>query len=250
MKKPPLPITFLLLFGTSIFLVQHPVRAQDKIIKVDGTTQDAKILSVSGASVQVQVGTGMIGVPLASISQVIMAPPADLATAVAAYEAKDYARALPPVKSIAEKYRGLPTDWAKQAASLLGDIYVAQNDLPKAEAAYQDFLRAYPGKGSLQTDVGLARVAFSKKDYAAARQKLDPIKTQAMAFKSVSPEVAAVYSKAFYLLGQVEEAQGDLPASLQDYLRTVTWFYNDRSSVAAAQERADSLRKEHNIAVP
>ena len=231
-------------------LFSEPVLAQDRLIKTDGTTQDAKILGVSGANVEVQVGSGMIGVPLSTVSQVLMLPPADFATATAAYETKDYSAALAATKVVADKYKGLPTDWARQSTALLGDIYIALNDLPKAEAAYLDYLKAYPGKGSLQTDVGLARIAFLKKDYAAARQKLDPIKAQAMKQASPPPDLAPAYSKAFYLLGQVEEAQGDLSNSLQDYLRTVTWFCQDRTAVASAQERADALRKDHNLAVP
>lgn len=239
----------LFLIAAGLFF-QHAATAQDKIVKTDGSTLETKIVGVSGATVMAQVGSGTIGIPLATISQVTMAPPADFAEATAAYEAKDYNKALVAARAVVSKFKGLPTDWARQATALVGDIYVALNDLPKAEAAYQDFQKAYPGQGSLQTDVGLARVAFSKKNYDAAKQKLDPIKEKALALKSVPADTASAYSKAFYLLGQIEEAQGDYSNALQDYLRTVTLFPNDRVAVAAAQEKADALRKEHHIAVP
>jgi hypothetical protein len=38
--------------------------------------------------------------------------------------------------------------------------------------------------------------------------------------------------------------------ALEDYLRTVTIFHHDPASVAAAQERADALRKDRNVVVP
>lgn len=233
------------------FLVsQSAATAQDRIIKTDGSSQSVKILGVSGSSVQIQVGGGMIGVPLSTISRVEMPAPAEFAAATSAYAAKDYPKALAAMKTVTDKYKGLPVDWAREAMSLTGDIYVAMNDLPKAEGAYQDYLKAYPGKGSLHTDVGMARIAFSKKDYAAAKQKLEPIKEQALKLKNVPADVGAAYSKAFCLLGEVEEAQGNYSDALQDYLRTVTLFYHDGIAVASAQEKADTLRKERNIEVP
>ena len=248
--KPPSCISAIIVIGSACLLLGQAALAQDKLIKTNGETQDVKIMNVSGANVQIQVGGGMIGVPLSTISNVIMAPPADVAAATTAFEAKDYPSALTAAKAVVDKYRGLPTDWAQQSTALLGDIYVALNDLPKAEAAYLDYLKVYPGKGSIGTDVGLARIAFAKKDYSKARQKLDPIKEQAMKQVNVPPDLAHAYGRAFYLLGQVEEAQGDSSNALQDYLRTVTWFYQDRLATSAAQERADALRKEHNLTVP
>jgi len=49
----------------------------------------------------------------------------------------------------------------------------------------------------------------------------------------------------------VKEAEGNLPGALEDYLRTVTFFYHDRTAVATAQERADALRAAHKeVTVP
>ena len=230
--------------------LEHALYAQDKILKTDGTTQDAKITGVSGATVMIQVGAGSIGLPLSSISQVTMATPAEFSAATAAYAAKDYAKALSGAKAVSDKYKGLPVDWARQSATLTAECYIELNDLEKAEAAYLDFQKVYPGKGSMQTDIGLARIAFAKKDYATAKQKLDPIKAEALKLKNVPEEVGPAYSKAFYVIGQVEEALGNYEAALQDYLRTVTYFYHDGNAVASAQEKADTLRKEHSITVP
>lgn len=239
----------LVILAVSLVVSGH-LYAQEKIVKSDGSTQDVKVVNVTGGNVQVQVGNGVIGIPIATISQVIMAPPVEFTQAMAAYESKDFAKAAASAKIVVDKYKGLPVDWARQATAVLGDIYVEQNDLQKAETAYLDFLKAYPGKGSLQTDVGLARIAFSKKDYSAAKQKLIPIKEQALKLKNVPSDIGAAYSNAFYLLGQIEEAEGDFSNALQDYLRTVTLFYQDRIAVNSAQQKADVLRKDHNISVP
>ena len=226
--------------------VAAPLYSQETITTRDGKTQAAKIVGSNGTTVQLQVAAGMVGIPLSSITQVVMAPPPEYTLAVAAYEGKDYAKALSSMAQVAGKYKGLPTEWAQQAALRLGDIYVAQNDLAKAEAAYRDFQKFYPGLGAVQVDVCMARVAFSKKDYAAAKQKLEPLAETALKDKSVPKADGASYSQVFYLLGGIKEAEGDFPGALQDYLRTVTLFNQDHPAVSSAQEKADALRKAHS----
>jgi tetratricopeptide (TPR) repeat protein len=224
--------------------------AQDKLTTLDGRTQDGKIVGVVGSSVQIQVGAGTIGVPLATVKAVTMAVPAEFTTGKAAYDARDFAKALAPIKAVADKFRGLPAPWAQQASGLLGDIYVALNKLPEAEAAYLSFQKSYGAGGGLQSEVGLARIALSKKEYDKAKEKLTPITEKALTEKQPAAAVASAYSQAFYILAQVEEAQGDYSAALQNYLRTVTIFHHDSAAAAGAKEKADALRKAHNVVVP
>ena len=208
------------------------------------------MVSVSGSTLQVQVGAGTLGIPLANIKEVQMPPPPELAQAQNAFATKDYKRALALASQVAEKFKGMPTDWAQLATGMIGDIHVAMNELAKAEAAYKEFQRLYPAAGSVQADVGIARIAASKKDFATARQKLEPIAAQALKEKIVPRNNAFAFSQAFLVLGQVKEAEGNATGALEDYLRTVTIFHHDPAAVSAAQERAATLRKEQKVAVP
>ena len=149
----------------------------------------------------------------------------------------------------------MPTDWAQYATGILGDIYVASGDFAKAEAAYNDFKKLYQSAagGSIGSEVGLARIAIAKKDLAAAKAKIDPIIAAALAEKTVPPEKKLAYSQAFLVSGQLKEEEGNLQGALEDYLRTVTLFYHDRTAVTAAQQKADALRsrdKDHPLTVP
>ncbi len=220
-----------------------PALAQDKIVS-KGQTQDVKILGVSGANVQIQVGTGTIGVPLAIITSVTKEAPAEVAEANKAFEAKDYAKALTFAKAVNGKFLGLPVDWARETASLVGDIYVAQGKLTEAEAAYKDFQRAYPRGGSIQVDVGMARIAFSRKNFDEALAKLEPIAEAAQKNPFETGPDAIAYSQAFFLLGQIAEARQQNAPALEYYLKTVTLFHRDANAARQAQERADSLRKQ------
>ena len=240
-----------LIFALGLSLFAHlEADAQDKVTTNDGRVQIVKVLGVAGSNLQVQVGAGSIGLPMATIRSVEMPIPSEFTAGKAAFDAQDFAKSLQPIKTVVEKFKGLPTVWARQAASMLGDIYVTLNKLPEAEAAYQDFQKAYPGQGSVQTDVGLARIAVSKKDYATAKAKLEPITADALKEKHAPTDKAAAYSQAFFLLGQVNEAQQDYPTALENYLRTVTLFPADRAAVNGAKEKADALRKDHGITVP
>lgn len=222
-------------------------QGQDVIILQDGRTLPGKVVGVSASGVQIQLDAkNSFALPLAQLKEVRMATvPPEFAAAQKALVAKDYNGALTNLKAL-EKYKGLPTDWAQQAAGMLGDVYVEMGQVDQAEAAYKEALRLYPGaQGGPQADLGQARLAVVKKDFETAKQHLEPIATKALAEKNVPPGLGSTYSQAFYLLGQAMEATGDLPGALEDYLRTVTLFYQDRAAVAQAQEKADALRKAH-----
>ena len=243
-----LGFAFLSLWG-----VVGGVCAQDRIITKTGQVMNTQILGATGATIQIPAGAsgGVMGYPMANVAKVEKEAPAEFAAAQKDYEAGNYAKALPTLKGVADKFKGLPVDWAQKATSQVGDICVALGKLPEAEAAYADFKKFYPNSGSDQTEVGMARIAVAREHYSDAKAKLEPIAARALKEKSATPAMAPVYSQTFLLLGQIAEAEKQFPIALENYLRTVTLFPQDHSAAAAAQEKADALRKNNPaLAVP
>jgi len=242
---------FLLVLAAPVLV--PAARAQDVIITTDNQQRNVKVIGVSpsGQTLDFQIGQGQLGLPLGNVKEVRMAPPPEYNQAIAAYQAKDFVKSLGFVKGVVARFKGMPSPWAQQMVAMLGDLYIVTNDIPKAEVAYADFKRLYPNGGSLQSEVGLSRLAVAKQDYETARQKIEPITEAALKEKAVNPANAIAYSQAFLVSGEVKEAAGNLPGALEDYLRTVTLFYHDRIAVSTAQERADALRAAHpGVTVP
>lgn len=236
-------------------MAQAPAAAQ-ATFKVKGSTAGAQqgvVLGASPAGVQIQIGTQTLTLPPAMFESFQMAAPPEYAKGYQAYSAGDFAKALVLIKSVTDRFKGLPTEWAQYASGLLGDIYVATGDFAKAEAAYNEFKKLYAASGSPSSEVGLARIAVAKKDLAAAKTKLEPITTEALQQKTIAPAKALAYSQAFLVSGEVKEAEGNLQGALEDYLRTVTVFYHDRNAANTAQQKADALRAqdtEHPLTAP
>jgi tetratricopeptide (TPR) repeat protein len=223
---------------------------QETITLRSGQTQQVTILGVTPSGIKVQMGEGVMVEPFSNISQVTMNPPPEYSAAMAAYESGDLQRALTLADSIVTNYRGLPTDWAQEAMRMLGDVYVTLGQVPRAEAAYKDYQRAYPGAGADDVNVGLASIDVANKDYAAAGAKIQPVLDQALKQRNPPRQAAALIGRAFYLSGEIKEHTGDLSGALEDYLRTVTIFPEDRVAAAGAQANADALRKEHGATAP
>jgi hypothetical protein len=235
---------FAFSFGLALLCLPcAQVRAQDKLITTKGQAQNVKILNVSGNNIHIQVGNGSVGVPLATVTAVVMAAPPEATEASGAFAAKDYAKALQLAQTINAKYLGLPVEWARECASLAGDAQVELGRLQEAEAAYTAFQRAYPQSGSIQVDVGMARIALSRKNFDEASARLAPIAQKARENPFETGPNAKVYSQTFLLLGEIAEARKQPVPALENYLRTVTVFYRDENAAAQAREKADALRK-------
>ncbi len=227
--------------------------AQDRLVFKDGHVQEGEVTGMSGPAVLMTVATasgapGQISFNLGLLSRVDAAPPPAYSGGIATYGAGDWDKALAALKPLADQFRGLPTPWAQQAAALLGDIYIEKNDLARAEAAYNDYRKLYPSVGgnSARFNLGQARLAFARNNLGQAKQQLEPI--LALALKSPADAAradASTYGQAFYLRGQISEKEGNAQAAFENYLRTVTLFYQDGSATARAQKSADTLRSAH-----
>jgi hypothetical protein len=99
-------------------------------------------------------------------------------------------------------------------------------------------------------NVGLASIDVANKNLDAAKAKIAPVLDQALANRNPPAAQASLIGRAFLVSGEIKEQSGDFPGALEDYLRTVTIFPQDRTAAAGAQQRADALRKNHSVAVP
>ena len=241
--RPRFPrLQLLFLFGSVLPLLGSAVAHADVVYYKDNRPpQEVKILRVNGVLLEVQVAAGALGLPMNTIAKIEMAEPPEWATAKRLFAAKDYGNAVISVRGLVDKYKGLPLDWAAQVTGMLGDIYVAIGDLSRADAAYQDFQKIYPGVGSMQAEVGRARILVATKKFAQAKAKLEPVVELALKDKAITPSAGSSYSHAFVAMGAIKESEGNLSGALEDYLRTVTIFYYDAAAVSEAQEHADAL---------
>lgn len=242
--SPYILLFALIAFGASL----GGLSAEDEVFQKGQPPRKGEILGVADGKIKFKVGPAETSVPLDQIERINKAAPAAYEAALTAWQKNDAAATLAALKPLVASYAGLPVPWAERATALLGEVYLALNQIPDAEASFTAFQKAYPNAASL-SGIGLARLAVAKKDYAAAKAKLTPIITEAKGVKVAGSGKSAMYGQAFYLMGVIKESEGTLPEALQDYLTTVTLFHEDKAAVAKAQERASALTSQ-NVIVP
>jgi len=223
--------------------------AQDVVVQKNNQSREGQITGFANGSIKIKIGPVETSIPMDQVASVKKAPPKAYDDALAAWQKGSAPQTLATLKPLVETYRGLPTPWAERASALLGDVYLSLDQLPNAESAFAAFQKAYPNSASL-SDVGLARLAISKKDYAAAKAKLAPIVAESETVIQADPSKNATYGQACYLMGMINEAEGNFPDALKNYLSAVTVFSEDKAIASKAQERADILIKEKQVIVP
>ena len=237
-------LALVTLWGTLSMLI-----AQDFIVQKDGQRREGEILGVINGKLKIKVGPAETSIAMDQIASVTKDPPKAYEDAIKAWQEGNANQTLSFLKPVVEAFRGLPTEWAERAAALLGDVYLSLGQLPGAESAFAEFTKSYPNATSL-SDIGLARLAVSKRDFATAKARLLPIVSEADKVMAAPAGKSAAYGQAFYLMGMVHESEGAYPEALRDYLSAVTLFHDDRAVVAKAQDRADVLVKEKQVIVP
>jgi tetratricopeptide (TPR) repeat protein len=205
--------------------------------------KEGEVVAVTGGKIVFKEGQAELSYAMDQVESVTKAPPPQFLQGSALVEAGNFEGALPLLKAVADKFKGLPTTWAQDATASLGNIYLSLNKLNEAASAIADFKTAYGGSGSLAGKVAEARLAAARKKYADARSIAAPLVADALTKKNVTRAESQLYGQAYFVLGQVAEGENKLPEAMENYCRTVAIFYQERSVVAEAQKRIDDLRQ-------
>ena len=78
------------------------------------------VTSVVGGKVMIREGSGEIGYDIAQIESVVKAPPAEFTQGMRLVETGEMEKALPLLKNVADRFKGLPTTWAQDATAAVG----------------------------------------------------------------------------------------------------------------------------------
>lgn len=211
--------------------------------------QGVLITGVNGGKASIKDAAGEIGYSVDTIDEVRKAAPQEWIAGSRAIESGELDKAIPLVRAVADKFRGLPVSWAQDASASLGGLLITAGKLGEAESALTAFSQAYPNSGGAVANVGKARLAAAKKQFSEAKGLAGPIVDGALSKKVVTRAESQLFGQAFYVIGQVYEGENKLPEAMDAYCKTVALFYQDRATVAAAQQRIDDLRKK-GVAVP
>jgi tetratricopeptide (TPR) repeat protein len=237
--------------STAVFAQQAPAAGDTVTLRTNPPQRKAGVLvtGVVGGRVMVREGSGEIGYDMAQIESVVKAAPPEFAKGMAFVEAGDAEKALPFMKAVADRFKGLPTAWAQDATAAVGNLYLSLGKISEAEAAFADLKKAYGSSNSLAASVGEARLAAAKNKFADAKAIAEPLVKDALTKKNISRSESQLYGQAYFVLGQVAEGEKKLPEAMENYCRTVAIFYQERSVVAEAQKRIDDLRQK-GVATP
>jgi tetratricopeptide (TPR) repeat protein len=205
--------------------------------------QNAVVTGVIGTRVMIKEGAGEIGYDLSLIQEIRKPQPVEYTNGMRFIEAGDMNGALPLIKAVVDRYKGLPVQWAQESTAMLGNILLSLGKLTEAEMAFGDFKKAYGGAGSTATAIGEARIAAAKRRFSEAKTIAEPIAKEALTKKNITRAESQLYGQAFFILGQAAEGEGKLPEAMEHYCRVVAVFYQERSVVAEAQKRIDDLRQ-------
>lgn len=243
MKASVSPVATLIALAIAVSAV-----AQDALVLKDGSRREGQILGVRSDAVRLKVGPAETGIPLASVASVSMEAPKAFQQALDAWSKRNAAATISAIKPVVDNFLGLPTTWAARSAALLGEAYLAADNLPEAESAFAAFQKAYPDAAEM-AQVGLARLAISKQDFSSAREKLGPIVEMARGTKLAESGQNATFGQALFLMGQVQEASGQKSEALENYLLAASLFREDAAAASGAAEKAKALEAE-NVRVP
>ena len=201
------------------------------------------ITGMRGTQVVVRDGPGEVAYDVSQIMEVRKTAPPEFGQAQKSIEEGDFAKAVSLVKSITDKFKGLPVNWAQEATSMLGNLYLNLDKIAEAEIAISAYENAYRGSSAAGANAAKARIAAARGRFAEASALASGVVAGALSRKAVTRAENQIYGQGYFVLGQCAEKEGKLSEAMENYARTVAIFYQERSVVALAQKRIDELRK-------
>ncbi len=108
----------------------------------------------------------------------------------------------------------------------LAGIFQAQGDAAKATSAYEEAFRIDPT--NVRTMVGLGQLYMAAQDWDKARRVY-----RSMVLQNIDPAIGVTKADVYFQLGQIHQAQGEVPKAKDMYKRAVSTDANHEAAKQA-----------------
>ena len=222
---------------------------QETITLRSGQTQQVRILGVTPAGIKVQIGEAEMVQPFSNLSAVTMSAPPEFAAAPRPLMGRAICRRPHDCHSLVTRL-SRPADGLGPRIDAHARRYLRRpRPVAPGPGGLQGLPRAYPA-GEPLTSTSASPASTSPTRITTPPTPKSPRPRPGSQARNLPQATAALIGRAFICSGRIKEQSGDYSGALEDYLRTVTIFPEDRVAAAGAQAAADALRKEHGTTVP
>jgi len=221
--------------GAATLLIGLPSRG-DVIISTGGT-YTGQVTRATANDVMIKQGQNEFTVPKATIKKLEVDKPAELDAARDALKAGKNLQAATALKTLVERYAGLPVDWAMDAMVALSDAQIALKDYIGAKRVLDDAIRLYPGEQARRLEVKTARLLMAQGNQAKTVEILRLFLAVATKRDLLTDEDEYAIAEAYVMLGDCLITTNAEDA-LDNYLKVVTLFDLDTDRATEAQCKA------------
>lgn len=184
------------------------------------------VKAVTADGIQFELpGKGVITIPRAAVTQMRVEAPPAVTRGIAAYEHGNIREARQNLDRVVFQYQGLDVDWAMKGLLYFGRASLQGQDPAAAAKAFEAFLKAYP-ESELAVDarLGMAEIELVNKNYEKALADLRELAAPFDAQLKPPAQQVAFAAAAYLGIGRALEAQQQLPAALDAYLRVIALY--------------------------
>ncbi len=226
------------------------LQADDVLEKKVGTRIEivrGEVVKVDPDGVHIKQGGATLKYFNKDIQKLTLDLPPSYALGLNARSKGDFNAVISQLNPLVAKYKGAIDPKISDAMISVADAYVELKDYAKAEPLYKEFEKLYPAEKG-RANVGLAKLAFNKKDYQTPLKLLQDYLAEST--KVASPTLAQerAFCEAHYIVGQCYDQQKNYPLALEHYLLSAVVYPGYKELSEKAQARADALRREQNPA--
>ncbi len=221
--------------------------AQDQL-QIGGNVLNVKIISSDDTGIKVKKGEAVVQYPWGQIQGIAMPPPAESATAIAAYQAAKadptkWPAAEAALKKVIETYPRLPTPWMEDATLGLIEANGNTGKIKEAEELLKKFKAWYPRSPRVLNAVAsMAQGLITAKRFDDAVALIDKAIGDKRKQLAVTDDEGKALGAAMNAMGACYEAKGDLSKALDSYLATKVLYFHDPATLKVAVEKTDALK--------
>ena len=213
--------------------------ARGDILVTRSIIHTGQVIKVTGSGVAIKVGENEFSVPRQDILSADVAKPDAVEKSLAALHAGKNQDALTGLKTIVDRYSGLPLSWVEDCLVGLGEAQINLKDYAGAKKTFDGFKLLYPQSTLGPTiDGKYARILFEQGQADKAMPAIQAVLAPLLKRDYLTEDQESAVAEGLVLAGDCLAAAGKLDEALDSYLKVVTLFDVDADQTATAKYKA------------